>query len=126
MQSALAKKYGSLSISVASFPPPFTCLGICSMFRSMGIPCPQSHNPADFVVQRIAIPADHREEATQAVESLILHYEASALAQSNQAWRRTLPVHQAKRTQVFSREYSAPFLTQFRHNLVRRFKADMR
>lgn len=96
------------------------------MFRSMGIPCPQSHNPADFVVQRIAIPADHREEATQAVEGLILHYEASALAQSNQAWRRTLPVHQAKRTQVFSREYSAPFLTQFRHNLVRRFKADMR
>ncbi|PAV86159.1 hypothetical protein WR25_24456 [Diploscapter pachys] len=101
---------------------------ICEFFESFNDPyfrCPESYNPADFVITKMSIRPDRVEKDKARVEKIIAHYEQSEIGIAMQAEIEKVQSRMGN-AQEKTKSYASSFLTQFWCLFLRSFKTTLR
>ncbi|PAV79720.1 hypothetical protein WR25_19093 [Diploscapter pachys] len=101
---------------------------ICEFFESFNDPyfrCPESYNPADFVITKVSIRPDRMEKDKARVEKIIAHYEQSEIGIAMRAEIEKVQSRVGDAPKK-TKGYASSFLTQFWCLFLRSFKTTLR
>lgn len=90
-------------------------------FANLGYVCPKFYNPADYLIEELAVMASRYKKSMAKLKRISDAYTGSDLAKENSAWMKEVP--QVKQRYFVTRSYAASRMTQFIETYKRSLKS---